>query len=104
MDIHGFDVVVPTSLSTSKAIEVAVKAIESVWGPSIVEINGPNEVFMYSSREAVDAWDAYGWNEPYAKSMIDVISVTPGQVTIVVDNNEDSVLLRILDAITDALK
>jgi hypothetical protein len=104
MDIRGVDLTFTTPLDLNQALEAAIKAIEGVWGTSIVEIDSPTEVFVYSSKEAVDAWNEYGWNEQYATSMIDVISRTPGEVTIVLESEEDPVLAQIIVALREALK
>jgi hypothetical protein len=104
MDIGGYDLTVPSKFPPDQTLVEAIKAIESVWGTSVVEIDSPIEVFVYRSKEAAEAWDAEGWNKQYATSMVDLMIVDPGELTFVVDNNEDSVLLKIIDAITDALK
>ena len=105
MDIGGCDVVVQTKFDLSQTLIEAIKAIESVWGTSVVEIDNPSEMFVYRSKAAAEAWDEEGWNEiRYAKDMVYLISYTLGQLTFVIENTEDETLLRIIDAITNALK
>ena len=104
MDIGGYDITVPSKFDPDQTIVEATKAIESVWGTSVVEIDSPTEVFVYSSKEALEAWDAEGWTEQYGKSMVNLLAGTPGELTFVIDNNDDKTLLDIVDAITDALK
>jgi hypothetical protein len=106
MDIGGYDITVPTKFDPKQTIVEAIKAIESVWGTSVIEVDVSAETFVYRSKEAAEAWDAEGWTEQYGSSMINLLPIgnTPGEFTFIIDNNEDNILLNIVDAITDALK
>jgi len=104
MDIGGYDITVPTKFDPKRTLTEAIKAIESVGGTSIVEVDSTVEVFVYQCKEAAEAWDAEGWTEQYGKSMVTVVAMTPGECTFVIDNNEDTILLNIVDALTAALK
>jgi hypothetical protein len=104
MDIGGVDVTVPTKFDPSQTLVEAIKAIEGVWGTSIVEIDNPTEMFVYRSKEAVEGWNKEGWNEQYARDMVDLISINPGELTIVLEDEHDPILSKIISAITDVLK
>lgn len=104
MDIGGTDVTIPTRFDLEQTLVEAIKAIESVWGTSVVEVDNPTEMFIYRSKESAEAWDAEGWNEKYAKEMVYLISKTPGELTVVLENEEDLTLIRIIAAISEALK
>jgi hypothetical protein len=105
MEIGGTDVVIQTRFDPEQTLVEAIKAIESVWGTSIVEVDNPTEVFVYRTKAAVEAWDTEGWTEQYAKDMVYLISRSQGKMTVVLENDDkDPTLIRIIGAITEALK
>jgi hypothetical protein len=105
MEIGGTDVELKTRFDPAQTLVEAIKAIESVWGTSVIEVDNPTEMFIYKSKESFEAWDAEGWNEQYAKEMIYLISKNQGSMTVVLENDDkDPTLIRIIAAITEALR
>jgi hypothetical protein len=106
MQIHGCDLTIPTKFNHDDTMSHAINAIRDVWGSVVIEIESPPEIFVYKSKDALDAWEALGWNMPFAKDMVHlkVILDRPGELTIVLEDNQDPTLSRVLESITKVLK
>jgi hypothetical protein len=106
MQIHGCDLTIPTRFDPEDTLAHAITAIRSVWGGAIVKIDTPSEVFVYRSQDAVDAWDSKGWNARYAKDMVYLLIdlEDPKELCVVIEDNKDPELIKVVEAITEALK
>jgi len=106
MQIHGCDLTIPTKFNSDDTLAHAVNAIRKIWGTVIIEIDSPPEIFVYRSKEAADAWEAHGWNKKYSKDMVHLIVSLehPGVMTMVIEDDKDETLLKVIESVTEALK
>jgi hypothetical protein len=103
---HGCDLDIPTRFNPEDTLTHAVNAIRKIWGDVIIEIDSPIVYFVYRSKEAADSWDIHGWNEKYAKDLVHLLIdlEVPQELGVVLEDDQDPVLLKIIDAITEALR
>lgn len=106
MQIRGCEKVISTQFSAEETITHMVNAIRKTWGNLIVETNKPQELFVFKSSKALDSWDLKGWNREYAKDLIVILPslAYPDKMTVIIEDEKDPELIKILEDITEAIK
>lgn len=106
MKIYGCDLTIPTRFNPDDTLTRVAKAIQDIWGTTIIETDDPSEIFVYRSKDAANAWVALGWNKRYAKDMIHIIVSPehPEVMTMNVEDDKDETLLKIIKSVTEDLK
>jgi hypothetical protein len=100
----GCDVALQTRFGANDTLAHAVVVIQRIWGSAILDRGEPSEIFVYRTKEAMDAWGKHGWTARYAKDMIHLIAQRAGSLLIVLESLEDSILSQILEGIREDIK
>jgi hypothetical protein len=100
----GNDILIQTKLSPVEALEKSVQAIRLIWPDQLVE-KGPYGHLIYENIVARTVWGFKGWNQEHAKSLIQLIAREgTGYVTLVIENDSDPILVKIISAIRAVLE
>ena len=84
MDIGGYDITIPTSVSRDTQVRLALSFLRGIWPDGVMDQTDKEECLFYQSIEVKRDWDINGRTDTNCDKMIHFIT-GKGHMTLVFD-------------------